>query len=243
MKNYIVLGALALVFIIQPNFALASPLTNSQAESLISVVQSSPDTPASAFVNLITVFSNITNTQAESLISVVQSSPNTPANAFVDFLIAFTVDPVDSPVLGALQTQVTNLTNQIKIMTDVKTQVEVPVVDRSELVVTANTPSKKDPENNVPYGEFSFFVSVLDKDGNHTEGALVTPTYPSDNLYTQLGKTGLGQDAGAKKTTNRSNADIKDWNAGFTYHPTTVGTKTITFTSGSLTKSVTVEVQ
>lgn len=236
MKNYIVFGILAVVFIIHPSFALASPLTNSQAESLIAVVQSSPETPASAFVNFITVFSNITNTQAESLIGVVQASPNTPANAFVNFLIAFTVDPVESlPVLGALSTQVTNLTNQIKIMSDVKTPVVVPVVDKSDILVEVYYNGVgKDPANNIPFGQWAWDIQVLDNEGNYIKGASVTASFPSDNLY--------GEQA-IETTKNVRNVDSKKWFAGFSYLPKTIGTKTITFTSGSLSKSVTVEVK
>lgn len=235
MKNYLILGALALVFIIQPNFALASALTNSQAESLIGVVQSSPDTPASAFVNLITVFSNITDKQAESLIAVVQASPNTPANAFVGLLIAFTVDPVEGlPVLGALSTQVTNLTNQIKIMTDVKTPVEVPVVDKSDLLVeTYQNGVGKDPANNIPFGQWTWNIRVLGADGAYVKDAQIVATLPNDNLY------GAEQ---TNETKNETGNKKEDWYAGFSYLPKTIGTKTITFTSGEFSKSVTVEV-
>ena len=77
-----------------PSISFAAALTPQQSSSLIAVVQSSPGTPASAFVSLITAFSNITVTQATSLITVVQSSPGVPANAFVDLLTSFTVDAV-----------------------------------------------------------------------------------------------------------------------------------------------------
>jgi hypothetical protein len=75
-----------------PLFTQAAALTQQQSTNLIAVIQSSPGTPASAFVNLITAFSNITTSQASSLISVVQSSPGTPANAFVNLLTSFTAD-------------------------------------------------------------------------------------------------------------------------------------------------------
>jgi hypothetical protein len=84
-----------------PSVSFAAALTSQQATSLITVVQSSPTTPASAFVSLITAFSNITVNQATSLITVVQASPGTPASAFVDLLTSFTVDtsaPLPAPV-------------------------------------------------------------------------------------------------------------------------------------------------
>lgn len=92
----IVLGLLLI-----PSVSFAAPLTNDQANSLISVVQSSTTTPASAFVPLITNFSNITITQATTLIEVVQAAPGVPATAFVNMLLAFTVDTPE-PVLGAV---------------------------------------------------------------------------------------------------------------------------------------------
>lgn len=90
---------ITLVFaaILVPSVSSAAALTTDQATSLISVVQSSPETPASAFVPLITAFSNITVGQAESLITVVQASPGTAAEAFVSLLTSFTVDPVVVP--------------------------------------------------------------------------------------------------------------------------------------------------
>lgn len=234
MKNYIVLSILAVVFIIHPSFALASPLTNSQAESLIAVVQSSPETPASAFVNFITVFSNITDKQAESLIGVVQASPNTPANAFVNFLIAFTVDPVESlPVLGALSTQVTNLTNQIKIMSEVNTPVVIPVVDKSDLLVTYERVGKVDVENGLPYVQFAFNVTVLDKDGANVKDAIVKMTGLNDNAYNET----------ERKTNTHTGTNNQDWYTTFGYAPKTVGGKIVTFTSGSLSKSVMVDVK
>src|SRR3989344_7816066 len=78
--------ALAILLFILPSVSSATALTQQQSTSLIAVVQSSPGTPASAFVSLITAFSNITINQATSLITVVQSAPGVPAGAFVDLL-------------------------------------------------------------------------------------------------------------------------------------------------------------
>lgn len=86
--------ALALSFFSVPAVSFAVALTPQQSSSLIAVIQSSPGTPASAFVPLITAFSNITVNQAASLIAVVQAAPGVPANAFVDLLTSFTIDTV-----------------------------------------------------------------------------------------------------------------------------------------------------
>ena len=102
MKTLVTVLAL-LVFV--PSVSFAAPLTQTQAESLINVVQSSPGTPASAFTNLITAFSNITVAQAESLISVVQAAPGVAANAFVNLLVSFTQD---TQQVATTQTTTTN---------------------------------------------------------------------------------------------------------------------------------------
>jgi hypothetical protein len=87
-------AAFALSLFAVPAMSFAAALTSQQASSLITVVQSSPATPTSAFVPLITAFSNITVTQATSLITVIQAAPGVPASAFVDLLTSFTVDTV-----------------------------------------------------------------------------------------------------------------------------------------------------
>ncbi len=84
-------ASIALLFFV-PSVSFAAALTSQQANSLIAVVQSSPNAPASAFTSLITAFSNITVAQANSLIGVVQASPSAPASAFVNLLTSFTID-------------------------------------------------------------------------------------------------------------------------------------------------------
>ena len=84
-------------FAVPPSVSFAAALTPQQSSSLIAVVQSSPGTPASTFIPLITAFSNITIPQATSLIAVVQAAPGVPAAAFVDLLTSFTVDTVAVP--------------------------------------------------------------------------------------------------------------------------------------------------
>ena len=92
MKNYFAWVLVPTVLFLTPLVSLAASLTQAQAESLISVVQASPNTPASAFTSLITAFSNITVAQAESLIGVIQAAPGASANAFVNLLVSFTQD-------------------------------------------------------------------------------------------------------------------------------------------------------
>lgn len=90
MKKYILGAVLSLGILALPAFTQAAALTDAQAATIITVVKSSPSTPASAFINLITAFSGVTDSQAASLIVVVQSSPNTAASVFVPLLTSFT---------------------------------------------------------------------------------------------------------------------------------------------------------
>ena len=128
--------ALAILFFILPSVSFATGLTTQQSTSLIAVVQSSPGTPASAFVSLITAFSNITTNQASSLIAVVQASPSTPANAFVNLLVSFTEDTsTTQPTTPATQT------NQQTNQAVTQSQTQTPTSSRS----TIPTPTQAIP--------------------------------------------------------------------------------------------------
>lgn len=122
---------LAILFFILPSVSSAAALTQQQSTSLIAVVQSSPGTPASAFISLITAFSNITTNQATSLITVVQSAPGVPANAFVDLLTSFTVD---TPTQSA-----TPATNQV--VTQTPSQSVTPTTSATNQSMTPSTES------------------------------------------------------------------------------------------------------
>lgn len=105
MRKYIVGVILSASVLAIPVFTQATALTTAQSTSLIAVVQSSPGVPASAFVNLITAFSNITTNQATSLIAVVQASPSTAASAFVNLLTSFTDDTATTQAATPATTQ------------------------------------------------------------------------------------------------------------------------------------------
>ena len=93
MRNFTCIAVLCVaMFSVASAPARAAGLSDAQASAVIAVVQSSPGTPASDFVSLITAFSNATENQARSLIAVVQSSPSTSANIFVNLLTSFTND-------------------------------------------------------------------------------------------------------------------------------------------------------
>ena len=224
MKNLL----LVLGFLLIPSVSFASPLTQDQANSLIEVVQSSPSTPASAFTNLITTFSNITVPQAESLITVVQASPSTPASAFVNMLIAFTVDTI-APVVS-VQQQAPTFGNVTPVQ-----NIPVETVNNSPLTITpvvqsvVMTPEivvrnirKIEASEHLPFGRVQIDVSVTGTDGKYERSTDVTITTPE------------GTDT--RKTNNQYTNNSEDWFATFPYIPESAGVKSITLTSGTLTK-------
>jgi hypothetical protein len=136
MKKYFV-TAIILLFS-APAVSLAAPLTQTQAESLINVVQASPSTPASAFTDLITAFSNITLAQAESLIGVVQAAPGVPATSFVNLLIAFTQD-TQAVATTSTNTQTTTTTSSERQCPQYSTGTYPNCSNTSTSVNTSNT--------------------------------------------------------------------------------------------------------
>ncbi len=137
--------ALAILFFILPSVSSAAALTQQQSTSLIAVVQSSPGTPASAFISLITAFSNITTNQAASLITVVQSAPGVPANAFVNLLTSFTVDTsTTQTITPAITPTVTPSTTSV--VPTATTQSTTPITQ----------PTLSSPSIQIPKTSFSF---------------------------------------------------------------------------------------
>jgi hypothetical protein len=125
------------LFFVVPSVSFAAALTTQQSASLIAVVQSSPGTPASAFVSLITAFSNITVNQATSLISVVQAAPGVAANAFVNLLTSFTVDTVAiQPITPAVTpTTITPPTQTSQQTTQTVTPTVIPSTNNNTTLV------------------------------------------------------------------------------------------------------------
>lgn len=132
---------LTLLLFMMPSVSFAAALTPQQSSSLIAVVQSSPGTPASAFVSLITAFSNITTTQASSLITVVQAAPSVPASAFVDLLTSFTVDTVATQPATPAPTPVvtTQPTQNNQQVTQSATPTPIPTSTNSQSITQAQT--------------------------------------------------------------------------------------------------------
>jgi len=122
---------------------------------------------------------------------------------------------------------------------------EAPV-DKSEIVVLT-TKSLPDPAGGMIYGAFNFKITVLNKDGKSAFGTPVKVSFPSDAIYprneNKTPEEDLKDNSNINKTLNgKASDEAEHWYTSFQYIPATTGTKTITFTSGNLTKSVTVEV-
>lgn len=167
MKNYIFSAVLSLGMLATPALTEAAGLTTQQATSLIGVVQASPSTPASAFVNLITAFSNITVNQATSLIAVVQASPSTPASAFVDLLTSFTVDiSITQPATPA--------TNQaITPTTTTQSTIPVPTLTPDAILPTSmstSTPTSTPAAQNQPTSIVQDSFDIYSKGTLHGQG-------------------------------------------------------------------------
>jgi peptidoglycan hydrolase-like protein with peptidoglycan-binding domain len=139
-----------------------------------------------------------------------------------------------------LQDQKSALQTVVQNTTPPTPPTPVPEIDKSDLLVQQIGLSKRDPTNNAPYGEYSFRVSVLDKNGKYRNDAIVTVQLPSDDLYEVLQKQ---TSSPRTRTVNAvTSSPLNDWYVVFSYVPTTTGQKTLTFTSGPLTKSLTIQV-
>lgn len=213
----------ALIFglLLIPNASFAAPLTTDQANSLISVVQSSPGIPANVFVPLITSFSNITVPQAESLIGVVQAATGVPANAFVALLISFTQDvivatapsPVSEPVLGSTQPVNSPAPAPVPV-------VVLPVM--KELVVHML-------EGPVLYEIIAYYT----EDGKDIEGVPVTVTIPDGYISSNNNEKKTGDIT--VNTRRAGGAGENRYGAVFHYRVATEGVKTITVSANGLT--------
>ena len=220
MKTFttIVLGLLLI-----PSVSFAAPLTNDQANSLIAVVQSSPKTPANAFVPLITNFSNITVTQATTLIEVVQAAPGVAATAFVNMLIAFTIDPivqVSEPVVGAVTTPVNNQQTQVAPVVELTVMKEIQVI-------------KGEARPNA-VGDIFYPIDVYYmEDEKEVLGALITISAPSGDFNNNGKRITLS----ATQKTHHGVGTQGRIGANFQYMPETEGNRTITVSVNGETKT------
>ena len=205
-----IIPVLTLILLALPSVSSAATLTPQQSASLIAVVQSSPGTPASAFVSLIPAFSNITVVQATSLITVVQAAPNVPATAFVDLLTSFTVDT------STVQTTVTQTSAATSIPEPSRAE-RIEVNPQSAEILGANC------------GDIRYQVTIYDQYGNEMLDKEVMMNTPSSTE--------------TSKTTSENTGAGKRIRTYFSYKTqATSTTETVTFISGLLSKTATIQV-
>lgn len=200
--------------------------------SLIAVVQSSPGTPASAFVSLITAFSNITVTQATSLITVVQAAPSVPANAFVDLLTSFTVDTT------AVQ-PVTPTTTSPDVCTNIEgIQTTVP----GGMSATGNVCTATQANTPIPASTQS--VSQVTKDlilSVTTD--LPVPFSGFHSARIEAKYTENGKEVSVSKSYSLSNGESKTFTGNlFDIIPKSLNDIAVTVTAGGLTKTIDIPV-
>ena len=223
---------LAILFFILPYISSAAALTQQQSTSLIAVVQSSPGTPASAFVSLITAFSNITTNQATSLITVVQSAPGVPANAFVNLLTSFTVDtPTIQPI--------TPITTSSDVCTNIEgIQTTIPggmtATGNVCIATQVNTPTPTSTQS-APQITKDLTLNVITD--------LPVPFSGFHSARIEAKYTENGKEVGVSKSYSLSNGESKTFQGDlFDITPKSLADITVTVMAGGLTKSINIPV-
>lgn len=248
---------LALAFFI-PSVSFAGGLTSQQAASLIGVVQSSPGTPASAFVSLITAFSNITVNQATSLITVVQAAPGVPANAFVDLLTSFTIDIPTTPASTPASTQaVTPPMTQSTTPTIVPTATTQPTTPSTQTTTDLSQIPKEisiqgqvcnlSQTNLKTDYSLDNLLANGNIDGRIFMNAYVLTANPGQNYYSNNPSavmTITTSDGSNDKVLNGSgNTGPCGFHYPYAFYTTQKGTYTVNYSTLGLSKSVTITVK
>ena len=212
--KYLITIVFSLLFI--PSVSFASPLTQEQAMSLISVVQSSTTTPASAFTSLITAFSNITEVQAISLIAVVQAAPGVPADSFVNLLISFTQDTIIIPTVTIIE----------PVFSPSQTILPEIILPEPEIVTDVGVYHAY-----IPHSVYAFNVFYLEG-GKEIEGTPITVS-TTDGEFESNGEI---YSLTATQETRYINV-IQKAGAYFQYYPITGGERIITIVANGITET------
>jgi hypothetical protein len=148
-------------------------------------------------------------------------------------LIAFTVDPTPAQEVINQQPEVIPQTVGVVDNNPVVQEpvVESVVMDKLEILINETRQSPADAKANQPFGSVMFFVSVLGKEGEYTQSD-ITMEAPG-NVY--------GESLEGKTTTNSGNPATNKYYTGLLYVPDSAGEKTVTFKSGELIKTVTID--
>lgn len=173
---------------------------------------------------------------AMQLLTLVASTPNLP-QSFVDnakqvanTAIVFAQEEINK-YQAELAKQATNAPTTTTAPTPPTAPLGViinqpnPIMENKEdILVKVINVGPKDEVNGLPFGSFSLRISVLDASGKYLEKAPITIKTPDGQKTVE--------------PNGMSTPDLKDWNTTFTYVPKAAGTKSLTFTSGTLSKTI-----
>lgn len=183
---------------------------------------------------------------AMTLLTMIQQNPNLPqsfkdsAVSIANQAIVVAQDEIAKANQTAINPVVINTVTPVQTVQQptfggIITAMETPV-DKSEIIAEQIGYSK---DADTPYfGDYSFKVSVLNAKGEYINKAEVTMSAPED-FYKSVGQEN------SKRLTENQNGNPADgkWYTTFGYIPMTKGTKNVVFTSGSLSKTITINVQ
>ena len=95
--------------------------------------------------------------------------------------------------------------------------------NKEDILVEVFNVGQKDEINGIPFGSFSIRISVLDASGKHVKVPITIQTPDIQKTAEPNGMT---------------HKDLGDWNLTYTYIPQSAGKKSLTFTSGALSKTI-----
>jgi hypothetical protein len=123
----------------------------------------------------------------------------------------------------------------------------VASIDKSDIVIYETGIDPAGPcADGESRPEYHYQVGVLDKDGNFLKDVVIKIDSQDNfvNTFGSYSSPDLNPNLSGKPTQIRNGANnTTDWVKNFSYIPTSTGLKTITFSSGSLSKTITVNVQ
>lgn len=182
---------------------------------------------------------------AMTLLTMVQQNPNLPqsfkdsATGIANQAIVVAQDEIAKANQTATTPIVINTVTPVQTVQQptfggIITPMETPI-DKSAIIAELFK-IDKDPAWSY-FGMYTLKVSVLNAKGEYVNKAEVTMSAPEDYLQT------VGQNKESRFTEARQNNDDKNWYVTFPYIPMTQGSKNVTFTSGNLSTSITINVQ
>lgn len=223
MKKYLLAAALVLV----PSFAFASTPNDTVRATLVQQLLAEFVSDVNAIQQMQdTIKTAVDPTQFSSLSTLLQNQFADTTTQLDNLLNPSGISQTPSSTQPQVNNSISNTPSYGSV-----TQTPMPQDLSGITVVLASQSTLRDPIDSEPYGAYGFIASVLDSSGNSVRNAAVVM---SDGV--QASKT-------ATSTTNALDGKLMGWIANFEYVPLSLGTKTITFTSGNLSQSYTLDVQ